>query len=123
MRKPGILTADERGRIAFDRDEVPHHGRGRIRLTAAAAARLLASRACLLVEADAKLRRTLEDVEQLAERQIQQGEDHRHRVQDGQEVVRIPLHPRVAGRQQQAGDADREEQDQWQDVLAETAAA
>ncbi len=81
--------------------------------------RLLAAGAGVLVEADAELRRPLEDVEQLAERQIQQREDDRHRVEDGEEVVGVALHPGVAGREHQSGDADGEQQDERQDVFAE----
>src|SRR6476646_5981285 len=80
--------------LAFDRREIPHHHRGRVRLAAAPAERLLAARAGILVEADANLRRPLEDVEQLAEWQIQQRHDHRNRVKDRQEVVAVALHPR-----------------------------
>ena len=54
---------------------------------AAAAPRLLAARAGVLVEAHAELRRPLEDMEQLSERQPQQREDHGDGVEDGEEVV------------------------------------
>ena len=91
----------------------------RERLAAAAACGLLALRADVPVELDAELGRPLEDVEELAERQPQQREDHRDRVQDGQELVAVALHPGVADRQQQPGDADREEQEQRQEVLLE----
>ena len=91
-------------------------------VAAAAAARRLVARADVLVEADAELRRPLEDVEELAERQPEQREDHRDRVQDREEVVGVALHPGVAGREHQPGDADREEQDQRQEVFAEAAA-
>ena len=40
-------------------------------------------------------------------------------VQDRDEVVGVALHPRVARRQHQPGDADREQQDQRQEVLRE----
>ena len=65
--------------------------RRRERPVATAALRLLAAAAGVLVEADAELRRTLEDVEELAERQPQQREDHRDRVQDREEVVGVAL--------------------------------
>ena len=80
---------------------------------------LLALPADVLVELDAELGRPLEDVEELAERQPQQREDHRDRVQDRQELVGVPLHPGVADRQHQPGDADREQQEQRQEVLLE----
>src|SRR5690606_10689358 len=52
---------------ALDLDEILHvHARGE-RVPAAPALRLLALAPDLLVEADAELRRTLEDVEELAE--------------------------------------------------------
>ena len=71
----------------------------------------------LLVEAHAKLRRALENVEQLSERQIQQREDHGGRVENRQEIIRVALHPRVAGREHQAGYADCEKQHQRQQIL------
>ena len=108
--------------LALDGRQIAHHRRRGERLAAAAAARLLAARAGVLVEADAELRRPLEDVEQLAERQPQQRDDHGDRVEDREEVVGVALHPRVARRQHQAGHADREQQQQRQDVLRRTAA-
>ena len=91
----------------------------RVGLVAAPAPRLLAARAGILVETDAELRRPLEHVEQLAERQPEQRDDHGDRMEDGEEVVGVALHPGVARGQHQAGDADREQQQQRQDVLAE----
>src|SRR4029079_11992893 len=50
--------------IALDGDQIPHHHGRRVRGAAPAASGLLATRAGVLVEADADLRRPLEDVEQ-----------------------------------------------------------
>src|SRR5262245_15166329 len=52
--------------LPLDDLEVAHHHRRRVRATAAATLRLVAAAARVLVEADADLRRSLEDVEQLA---------------------------------------------------------
>src|SRR6185312_2023638 len=105
--------------VMLDGDEVADHRRGRVGGVAAGTARLLAARAGVLVEADAELRRTLEDVEELAERQPQEREDHRRGVQDGEERVGVAAHPGVADREEQAGHADGQEQDERQDVLGE----
>ena len=73
----------------------------------------------LLVEFDAELGRPLEDVEELAERQEQQRGDHRDRVQNRQEAVRRTAQPFLRYGQRQAGDGNREEQDDRQEVHAE----
>src|SRR5436190_6734921 len=57
-------------KLAFDGGEIPHHDCRRVGLPAAAARRLLAPGARVLVEADADLRRPLENVKQLAEREV-----------------------------------------------------
>src|SRR5207253_3102749 len=65
--------------LALDRDKILDvHLRGEFE-AAAAALRLLALRRHLLVEADADVGRTLEDVEELAEWQPEQREDDRDR--------------------------------------------
>src|SRR5262245_33638442 len=51
--------------LALDDHQIVNHHRRRIGTSAAPAQRLLASRTRILVEADANLRRPLEDVEQL----------------------------------------------------------
>ena len=60
----------------------------------------------------------LEDVEELGEREPEQHHDHRDRVQDRDEVVAVAVQPRV-DRQHQTGDADRTEEHEREDVLAE----
>ncbi len=80
---------------------------------------LLVAAPRVLVEADAELRWTLEDVEQLAERQPQERDDDGSGVKDGEELVAVAAHPGVAGGQHQSADADREQQEQRQDVLPE----
>src|SRR5262245_23558837 len=54
--------------LTLDGDQIADHDRRRVRPAAPAAARLLGSRARILVERDADLRRALEDVKQLTER-------------------------------------------------------
>ena len=88
-------------------------------VAAAAAVRGLARRGHVLVEGHAELGRALEDVEELAEGQPEQGDDHRHGVEEGEELVAVAREPGVAHGQQQAGEADREEQHEGQDVLGE----
>src|SRR5581483_8187182 len=56
---------------------------------------------------------------ELAEGKPQQREDDGDRVQDGEKIVAVAFHPRVARGQEQAGDADREEQNQRQEILDE----
>src|SRR5262249_43122891 len=84
----------------LDHDQIIDVDLRRERLLAAGAGRLLALLADVGVELDGKLGRPLEDVEELAERQPQQGEDDRNRVRDGQEIVGVALQPGVADRQQ-----------------------
>src|SRR5262245_33275452 len=69
-----VLVAESQGALHGDQ-VVEVHAR-RECLIASAAAGCLASRADVLVEADADLRRALEDVEELPEGQPEQREDH-----------------------------------------------
>src|SRR5262249_43522938 len=103
--------------LPLDNDQIFDVDLRRERLVAAGAGRLLALLADIGVELDRELGGPLEDVEELAERQPQQGEDDRNRVRDGQELVGVALQPGVADRQQQPRDADREQQEQRQQVL------
>src|SRR6185436_4044260 len=102
--------------LALDLDQIAHLQQRRELLIAAAAARHPFARRDVLVETDAELRRPLEDVKELAERQIEQREDDRDRVQQREKVVTVALHPRVARGEEQSGDADRGQQDQRQEV-------
>src|SRR5262245_38285036 len=86
----------------LDSDQVIDVDLRRERLPAAGAVCLLALLADVGVELDRELGRPLEDVEELAERQPQQGEDDRDRVRDGQELVGVALEPGVADRQQRS---------------------
>src|SRR5262245_11363417 len=101
----------------LDNDQIIDVDLRRERLPAAGAVRLLALLADVGVELDRELGRPLEDVEELAERQPQQGKDDRNGVRDGQELVGVALQPGVADRQEQPRDADREQQEQRQQVL------
>ena len=67
---------------------------------------------------DAKLRRPLKDVKELPEREPEERADHRDRMQHRNERVGVPLHPRVAHREHQTGDADRQKEDEGEDILA-----
>src|SRR5581483_9642499 len=58
-----------------------------------------------LVELDAKLRRALEDVEELSERQIQQARNHGDCVQHGDEVVESATKPDLRDSQRQTESA------------------
>ena len=98
------------------------HARGEA-LAAARADGAASSVAGVLVQLHAELRRPLEDVEELAERQIEQRGDHRDRVQDGQEAVGRPAQPLLRDRQRQAGDRDGEQQDHAAGNPCRTAAA
>src|SRR4051812_30577587 len=73
--------------LLLDGREVAHHQLRRIRLPAAPARGLRRSSAGVLVEADAELRRSLEHVKELAERQPEQRDDHGGRMQDREELV------------------------------------
>src|SRR5262245_29497546 len=88
--------------ISLDGGQIANHHRGRVGAAASAAQRLLSPSPRVLVKADADLRWPLEDVEQLAEGQIQQRHDHGDRMEKGEKVVAVTLHPRVAGREHQA---------------------
>src|SRR5690606_35343010 len=86
---------------AYDLDQILDvHQRGES-LPAARAVLGLFAAADLLVETHGDLGWSLEDVEELAEGQPQEGEDHRQGVEDGQEVVGVTLHPGVARGQHQ----------------------
>jgi hypothetical protein len=65
---PAVAHLVREPELPLDHDHVAHHHVGCVRLLAAPAPRLLVPRARVPVEADAELRRTLKDVEQLAER-------------------------------------------------------
>src|SRR5262245_8135088 len=105
--------------LPLDRDQVVDVNGRRVRLPAAGADRRPALGAGVAVELDGELGGALEDMEELPERQPQQREDDRDGVSDGEELIGVALHPRVADRQQEPGGADREQQEQRQEVLLE----
>jgi hypothetical protein len=86
-----VVEADLRENLL----EVGHLQLRRERVTAAGAALLRAGLGLTPVVGDAEVRRALEDVEQLAERDVHQSEDHRQRVHRVEEHVEAPLHPQV----------------------------
>src|SRR5690606_1437681 len=96
VRGAALAHLVAKAELAFDRDEIANHLLRRERPVAALAPRLLAARALVLVEAHAELRRALEDVEELAERQPQKRHDHGDGVEDREEVERVATQPRVA---------------------------
>src|SRR5262249_47053395 len=77
--------------LRLDLNQVLHVGGCGERLVAARAPGRRLLRADVAVELDRELGRPLEDVEELAERQPEQGEDDRDRVQERQELVPVPL--------------------------------
>src|SRR5262245_8145015 len=93
-RRVGALVAE--AELPLDRDQVLRVHARRERCAAPPAASKLLGGADGLVEARADLCRTLEDVEQLAERQPEEGGDHGDGVQDGDELERISPQPGVA---------------------------
>src|SRR5262245_52642590 len=115
-RRVGALVAE--AELPLDRDQVLRvHARREGGAAPPAASELLGG-ADRLVEPCADLCRTLEDVEQLAERQPEEGGDHGDGGQDGDELERIAPEPGVARRRHEAGQAHGEEQDERQEILA-----
>ena len=94
------------------------HVRGE-RLAAPGADRLTGVLSCLPVERDAELCRPLKDVEELAERQIQQGEDDGHGMQLGQKHEMEALHQVGRHREKHAGHRHGEQHHERQQVGAE----
>ena len=88
-------------------------------LAAPRATRRIARGSDLAVERDAELRRPLENVEELAEWQVEQREDHGDRVQLRQEDEVQPAHQMRRHRQEDPGDRHREQHDQRKQVGAE----
>src|SRR5262249_13141854 len=76
--------------------------------TSADCAAVLGSR--LLIELDTQLRRSLEDVKELAEGKIEQRSDHCNRVRDGNKVVKASSQPFLGNRQGQTSNRNREQQ-------------
>src|SRR5947208_3067060 len=81
--------------LALDVDQVVDLEQRCVLRLAAAALRHPFLRSHVLVETDAELRRPLEDVEELPERQVEQREDDGDGVEEGQELITVSLHPRV----------------------------
>src|SRR5512146_3091641 len=69
-----------------------------------------------LIKLYAKLGWTLEDVKELPEREIHECRYDGNRVQDGDEAVEASAEPHLRDGQGQAGDGDREQQDDWEKV-------
>src|SRR5262249_44607809 len=89
------------------------------RLAAARARRGSALRARAPVELERELRRPLEDVEELPERQVEQREDHRHRVELRQESVVEAVEEARRNGEQEPGRRDREEEHERQEIVRE----
>src|SRR5262249_56721389 len=88
-------------------------------LLAGREAGLPASGADLPVELETELRGTLEDVEELAERKVDDGEDHRDGVELRQEAVVHSAQIMRRDREQEAGRGDGEEERQRDEVGGE----
>src|SRR5262245_29279153 len=72
-----------------------------------------------MIKLHAKLRRPLENVEELSERQIQEGLNDRDGMQDREEAVERPAHPEGRNCQGQSRDGNREQQDERQEIHRE----
>src|SRR6187455_1067700 len=84
--------------LLFDDLEIANHQLRREGCGTAAARRLHAASAGILIEAHAKLSRPLEHMKQLAEGQPQQRDDHGGGMENRKEVVCVAPHPRIARR-------------------------
>src|SRR5262249_9693567 len=73
-------------------------------------------RARRLVQLHAELGGALEDVEELAEGQVQQRPDHRDRVQDREESIIASPQPQRRRGEREPGDRNREQQDQGKKI-------
>src|SRR5262249_22528612 len=71
------------------------------------------------IELDAQLRRALKDVEEFPERQIEQGEDDRHRVKLREKAILKSAQVMRRDREEQAGRGDGEEQHEGQEIARE----
>src|SRR5262249_55517281 len=83
------------------------------------ASRRLACGTRRLVELHAQLRRALEDVEELAERQKEQRCYNRDRMQNREKAVELTANPILRNGQRQPGHGDREQQNNGQKVEGE----
>src|SRR5688572_26978695 len=72
--------------------------------------------ASLLVKFDAELRGPLKDVEELPERQIEQGSDHCDGVEYREELIQRPAEPQGGGSKSESGDRDGEEKDEGKKI-------
>src|SRR5688572_11119446 len=91
-----ILGVIAVAQVPLDLNEIMHvHLRGES-MAAAAAARRLAAHGDILVEFYAKLRRPLENVEELPEGEPQQGHNHGDCMDKREKFVAVPLQPGVA---------------------------
>ncbi len=86
--------------LLFHDCQIANHGQRRIRLCTSTTQGLSIAGSGILVETHTELRRTLEHMKQLAERQPQQRDDDRGRVENGEEVVRtIAVRPCAESRE------------------------
>lgn len=81
--------------LLFDGNQIFDVQHARKRVAAALATRLFARFTSVFVKACAQLSRALEDVKKFAERRIQERENHRDGVQNGDEIESVTAHPGV----------------------------
>ncbi len=86
-------------------------------MTAAAAQGGFFSRPDVLIKSDAELCGALKDVKEFSEGQPQKRKDNRNGMSDREKIIGVTLHPGIAGRQQQSGDADRKQKNQGQKIF------
>src|SRR6201984_2609710 len=77
-------------------------------LTATLADRRLARVSRRLIELHAELSGTLENMEKLSEREIEQRSDHRDRVQNCEKTVEVSPQPFLRNRERESGHGNRE---------------
>lgn len=104
-----LLHCDQIGNVHL-------RGKGRSAATAVGGCFPLAH---IFVEAHPNLCGALKDVKKFAKGQPQKRADDRNRVQNGDKVIGVTLHPSVAGREHNAGEADAKEEDERQKILGE----
>src|SRR6185437_17104919 len=85
-------------------------------LAAPRAAGALTLGACAPVEVERELRGALEDVKELPEGEVEEREDHRDGVELREEAVVVAAQPVRGDGEQEAGDRDREEQEEGEQV-------
>jgi hypothetical protein len=105
--RPVVLVAQ----LSLDNDQIFDVKFCRIRLLAASTNCMLTLLTDVLVKFYGKLRRPLENVEELSERQPQDSKDHGHGVRDREKLISVTLQPRVTDRQQQTRNANGKQEE------------